>query len=32
MAKVEKNRRFRDWLLAEAADDARRLGERQRRQ
>jgi LysR family glycine cleavage system transcriptional activator len=27
MTKVEKIRRFRDWLLREAADDARRLGE-----
>jgi LysR family glycine cleavage system transcriptional activator len=26
MAKAEKIRRFRDWLLTEAADDARRLG------
>ncbi len=30
-AKVEKIARFRDWLLAEAADDARRLGEAERR-
>ena len=30
MAKVEKIRRFRDWLLAEAVDDAQRLRERQR--
>ena len=30
MAKVEKIRRFRDWLLTEAAEDVRRLGERQR--
>ena len=29
-AKVEKVGRFREWLLAEAADDARRLGERPR--
>jgi LysR family transcriptional regulator, glycine cleavage system transcriptional activator len=31
MAKVEKIVRFHDWLLAEAADDARRLGEAERR-
>ena len=31
MARVEKIRRFRDWLLTEAADDARRLDERRRR-
>ena len=31
MASVEKIRRFRDWLLTEAADDARRLDERRRR-
>jgi len=30
MAKVQKIRQFRDWLLAEPADDARRLGECQR--
>ena len=30
-AKVAKIGRFRDWLLAEAADDARRLGEAERR-
>jgi LysR family glycine cleavage system transcriptional activator len=30
MAKVEKIRRFRDWLLTEAADDVQRLSERQR--
>jgi hypothetical protein len=30
MAKVEKIRRFRDWRQTEAADDARRLGERHR--
>jgi LysR family glycine cleavage system transcriptional activator len=30
-AKVEKIDRFREWLLAEAADDARRLGEAKRR-
>jgi LysR family glycine cleavage system transcriptional activator len=30
-AKIAKIARFRDWLLAEAADDARRLGERPRR-
>ena len=29
-AKVVKVSRFRDWLLAEAADDARRLGQRPR--
>jgi LysR family glycine cleavage system transcriptional activator len=29
-AKVAKISRFRDWLLVEAADDARRLGERPR--
>jgi LysR family glycine cleavage system transcriptional activator len=30
-ATVEKIGRFREWLLAEAADDARRLGEAERR-
>jgi len=30
-AKVAKIGRFRDWLLAEAAEDARRLGEAERR-
>jgi LysR family glycine cleavage system transcriptional activator len=30
-AKVTKIGRFRDWLLAEAADDARRLGQAERR-
>ena len=30
-AKVAKIGRFRDWLLAEAANDARRLGEAKRR-
>ena len=31
MAKVEKIKRFRDWLLSEAADDARRLSALPRR-
>jgi len=31
IAKVAKIGRFRDWLLAEAADDARRLDEAERR-
>ena len=30
-AKVTKIGRFREWLLAEAVDDARRLGEAERR-
>ena len=30
-AKVAKIRRFRDWMLAEAADDVRRLGEHRQR-
>jgi len=30
-AKVANIGRFRDWLLAEAADDARRLGEAEQR-
>ena len=31
MARVEKTRRFRDWLLTEAAEDVQRLGDRQGR-